>query len=36
MFYSIIRTLTNNIFKIVVAMLRNEGINTEGWPTELL
>jgi hypothetical protein len=36
MFYTIIKALTNNIFRLVVAILTNEGINTEGWPTELL
>ena len=36
MFYTIIKALTNNIFRLVVAILTNEGINTEGWPTELI
>lgn len=36
MFYTIIKALTNNIFRLVVAILTNEGINTNGWPTELI
>ena len=36
MFYMIIKALTNNIYRLVVAILTNEGLNTEGWPTELL
>lgn len=31
-----ISNLINNIFKLVVAILKNNGINTEGWPTELV
>ncbi len=36
MFWLIVKALTNNIFRLVVAVLKNEGINTEGWPTELI
>ncbi len=36
MFYTIIKALTNNIFRLVVAILTNEGINTNGWPTEII
>lgn len=36
MFYLIVKALTNNIFRLVVAILTNEGVNTEGWPTEIL
>lgn len=36
MFAEILKALTNNIFKLVVAILRNNGVNTEGWPTELI
>ena len=36
MFIAIVKALTNNIFRLVVAILKNEGINTEGWPTELI
>ncbi len=31
-----ISNLINNIFKLVCAILKNNGINTEGWPTELV
>ena len=36
MFYTIIKALTNNIFRLVVAILTNEGVNTSGWPTEII
>ncbi len=36
MFYTIIKALTNNIFRLVVAILTNEGVNTNGWPTEII
>lgn len=36
MLLTIIRNLVNNIYRLVVAILRNEGENTEGWPTELV
>ncbi len=36
MFTAILKALTNNIFKLVVAILTNNGVNTEGWPTELI
>ncbi len=36
MFAWIVKSLTNNIFRLVVAILTNEGINTEGWPDRLI
>ena len=36
MFLAIVKALTNNIYRLVVAILKNDGINTEGWPTELI
>lgn len=36
MFWAIVKALTNNIYRLVVAILRNNGENTEGWPTELI
>ena len=36
MFWTIVKALTNNIFRLVVANLTNEGIYTAGWPTELI
>lgn len=36
MFYLLIKSLTNNIYRLVVAILRNKGENTNGWPTELI
>ncbi len=36
MFYLIIKGLVNNIYRLVVAILTNEGENTDGWPTELI
>lgn len=36
MFTAILKALTNNIFRLVVAILKNNGVNTEGWPTELI
>lgn len=36
MLFLLIKSLTNNIYRLVVAILTNEGENTEGWPTELI
>lgn len=36
MLLTIIRNMVNNIYRLVVAILKNEGENTEGWPTELV
>lgn len=36
MFYLIIKSLTNNIYRLVVAILTNGGENTNGWPDRLI
>ncbi len=36
MFWFIVKSLTNNIYRLVVAILKNEGENTDGWPDRLI